>query len=366
MATLQSRNGKWRAIVRRKGHTPQSRTFPTKTAAKTWADRIEREMADMEARGGTPGESTTIGELIDWRIDTLASVKAVTKTHTGNLTRLREGLGEIVARRLTSTEIIEYTRRRVQGEHMMANGLIIPACSPATMNVELGYLSELLKLAAPLKGVKLTGDPVAEARPVLRLLRLVGKSKRRDRRPTEGELQQLRQLFTAAAWRSQIPMVDIIDFAILTAKREGEITRLLWSDLDSTTRTALLRDAKHPRHKSGNHKRFPLLGEAWEIVKRQPQRDGEDRIFPYNTSSVGTAFTRACIRLAIEDLHFHDLRHEATSRLFEQGYDIPEVAAVTLHESWNELKRYTQLRPESLHRPGQSLLEKAASAQGTE
>ncbi len=59
MATLQSRNGKWRAIVRRKGHTTQSRTFPTKTAAKTWADRIEREMADMDARGGTPGESTT-------------------------------------------------------------------------------------------------------------------------------------------------------------------------------------------------------------------------------------------------------------------------------------------------------------------
>lgn len=52
----------------------------------------------------------------------------------------------------------------------------------------------------------------------------------------------------------------------------------------------------------------------------------------------------------MEDLCFHDLRHEATSRLFEQGYDIPEVAAVTLHESRNELKRYTQLRPESLHR----------------
>ncbi len=109
-------------------------------------------------------------------------------------------------------------------------------------------------------------------------------------------------------------------------------------------------DAKHPRAKIGNHRTFPLLGEAWDLVQRQPRIAGENRIFPYNSKSVGTSFTRACSALGIEDLWFHDLRHEATSRLFEQGYDIPEVAAVTLHASWNELKRYTQLRPESLHR----------------
>ena len=350
MATLQNRNGRWRAMVRRKGHADQTRTFPTKTAAKTWADRVEREMADLEARGGSPGDEITIAELIAWRTEALSSVKAISKTQAGNMTRLQEGLGHIAARRLVAGDVIEHARRRITGNHMMANGVIIPACAPATMNVELGYLSELLKLAAPLKGVKLAVDPVAEARPALRLLGLVGKSKRRDRRPSDIELQRLREYFAHSAWRSKIPMVDIIDFAILSAKREGEITRLLWSDVDAGTRTALLRDAKHPRKKAGNHKRFPLLGEAWSIVDRQPRMASEDRIFPYNSKSIGTAFTRACIRLAIDDLCFHDLRHEATSRLFEQGYDIPEVAAVTLHESWNELKRYTQLRPESLHR----------------
>ncbi|TAA26584.1 site-specific integrase [Pseudoxanthomonas winnipegensis] len=350
MATFQTRGGRCRAIVRRKGHQTQSRTFPTKTAAKAWADRVEREMAAFEARGGTPGEDVTIGKLIDWRIEELAKVKAVGKTQSGNLTRLREGLGEIEARRLTANDVIAHARRRIHGEHMMPNGKIIPAVSPATMNVELGYLTELLKLAGPMKGVKLAADPVAEARPVLRLLKMVGKSKHRDRRPTAGELDRLRAHFAAAEWRSAIPMNDIIDFAIKTAKRESEITRLLWSDLDAKTRTALLRDAKHPRQKIGNHKRFALLGDAWDLVQRQPKIDGEDRIFPYKPSSVGTAFTRACAKLAIIDLHFHDLRHEATSRLFEAGYDIPEVASVTLHSSWNELKRYTQLRPESLHR----------------
>lgn len=350
MASFQQRSGHWRAIVRRKGHKPQTRTFPTKSAAKTWADRVERELADMEARGGHPNEDLTVAQLIDWRVNELAGIRAVSKTQAGNMTRLREGLGHLVARRVTANDVIDHTRRRIEGRHMRPDGQVIPACSPATMNVELGYLSELYKLAKPMKGVVVPVDPVAEARPVLRLLKLVGKAKRRDRRPTADELEALRANFSAAAWRSEIPMNDIIDFAIATAKRESEICRLLWSDVDMVTRTALLRDAKHPRVKKGNHKRFPLLGLAWEIVQRQPRLTGDERIFPFNSKSVGTAFTRACAKLRIEDLHFHDLRHEATSRLFEQGYDIPEVAAVTLHESWNELKRYTQLRPESLHR----------------
>ena len=64
--------------------------------------------------------------------------------------------------------------------------------------------------------------------------------------------------------------------------------------------------------------------------------------------SVGAAFTRAVHVLGLKDLHFHDLRHEATSRIFERGYSIQEVAQFTLHESWATLKRYTHLRPEDV------------------
>ncbi|WP_329762191.1 site-specific integrase [Stenotrophomonas maltophilia] len=263
MATLQPRNGRWRAIVRRKGHPTQSKTFPTKTAAKTWGDRIERELADYEARGGTPGENLTIEQLISWRIEDLASMKAAGATQTGNLTRLREGLGTIVARHLTANDVIEHARRRVQGNHMNAKGHIIPPCSAATMNVELGFLSELLKLAGPMKGVKLVSDPVAEARPVLRLLKLVGKSKQRDRRPTAEELQRLHAHFAAAEWRATIPMSDIITFAILTAKRESEITRLQWSDLDAANRTAMLRDAKHPPREDRQSLHIPP---TWRVL----------------------------------------------------------------------------------------------------
>src|SRR5208282_6819713 len=55
-------------------------------------------------------------------------------------------------------------------------------------------------------------------------------------------------------------------------------------------------------------------------------------------------------RALIENLHFHDLRHEATSRLFEKGLAIQEVAAITGHKTWAMLKRYTHPRPEDLLR----------------
>jgi site-specific recombinase XerD len=53
--------------------------------------------------------------------------------------------------------------------------------------------------------------------------------------------------------------------------------------------------------------------------------------------------------LKIEDLHFHDLRHEGTSRLFEAGFSIQQVALVTGHKDWKMLRRYTHLKPETLH-----------------
>ncbi|MGY4223252.1 integrase [Bradyrhizobium sp. USDA 4503] len=77
---------------------------------------------------------------------------------------------------------------------------------------------------------------------------------------------------------------------------------------------------------------------------------GQGRVFPHNHKSVSAAFTRACDGLKIEDLHFHDLRHEGTSRLFEGGLPIEKVALVTGHKDWRTLRRYTKLKPEELHK----------------
>jgi Phage integrase family len=166
---------------------------------------------------------------------------------------------------------------------------------------------------------------------------LIGKARKRSRRPTADELARLRHHFDSRDRRAKIPMRPIIDFAIASARREAEICRLEWLDNDAETRTGIVRDAKHPTAREGNHRRFRCPPEAWAIVEAQPRTS--PYVFPYDPKSVGSAFTRACQLLGIKDLHFHDLSHEATSRLFERGYQIHEAAQFTLHDSWNELKR---------------------------
>ncbi|MEO6078608.1 MAG: tyrosine-type recombinase/integrase [Steroidobacteraceae bacterium] len=158
---------------------------------------------------------------------------------------------------------------------------------------------------------------VQQARTACGELRLLGKPKRRTRRPTPEELNRLREHFKGRDRRAEIPMGAVMDFAIASARRELEICRLEWRDNDKTARTGMVRNAKHPTGKEGNHRRFKYTPEAWALVRAQP-RTGE-YIFPYDPKSVGAAFTRACKLLGIQDLRFHDLRHEATSCLFERG-----------------------------------------------
>jgi len=139
---------------------------------------------------------------------------------------------------------------------------------------------------------------------------------------------------------SSIPMRKIVAFALFSTRRQEEITLLRWEDLDGDR--ILVRNMKHPGDKSGNNVYCELPPEALAIIKSIPC--DETRIFPYSTDAISTAFTRACRILGIQDLRFHDLRHEGISRLFEIGKTIPQVATVSGHRSWTSLKRYTHIR----------------------
>jgi integrase len=150
-------------------------------------------------------------------------------------------------------------------------------------------------------------------------------------------------------------MADIVRFAVGSAWRLGEICRVTWGDLDTTRKTIIIRDRKDPREKIGNNQEVPVFADMMKIIKRQKKT--EDRIFPYSEKSISTAFTRACHKLKIANLHVHDLRHEDTSRLFEAKdkngnprFGIPEVALCTGHKDWKMLARYTQLQAADLHR----------------
>jgi integrase len=141
--------------------------------------------------------------------------------------------------------------------------------------------------------------------------------------------------------RSRRPS-SVIAFAIFSTRRLEEITRLRRADLDKEGSRILVRDMKNPGEKIGNDVWCDLPAEALQIIPSMPS--STDEIFPFTTDAIGMGFTRACQFLGIDDLHFHDLRHEGVSRLFEIGRNIPQVAAVSGHRSWSSLKRYTHLR----------------------
>jgi integrase len=203
--------------------------------------------------------------------------------------------------------------------------------------MEISKLGTVLKYSSLALGETFP-DLVGQARPLLTHLGLIGPGTPRDRRPTLDELTAVR---TAAPQMLR----DIIDFAVATAMRRGEIVRMTWADVDADARMLTIRERKDPRRKTDE--RIPLLGDSLAIIQRQPQTD--DRVWPITPEWVSDNFLLACRVAKVEDLVFHDLRHEGISRLFESGLRIEQVALVSGHKSWAMLKRYTQLKPESLH-----------------
>lgn len=191
-------------------------------------------------------------------------------------------------------------------------------------------------------------DLARDARRDLSARNVAIRSIERDREPTVEELELLFAFWNSNK-RQKIPMATLCAFALATAMRQDEICSILIEDVNAANRTVVIRDRKDPRRKEGNHQTVPLLPAAWTVLEPFISDRQVGRIFPYQASSVSTAFTRACTKLCIIDLHFHDLRHKATSDLFRAGLSIPQVALLTGHKTWTQLKRYTHTKPEDVH-----------------
>lgn len=337
LASIIKIGDKWRAQIRRKGHPPATRTFDKKAHAEQWAQDVERQLRD----GGFSDERRlaefNIRGIIERYEKEIGKLRPIGRSKAGCLSMLKRHFGDTVLAGLNEAAVVDYaTRRKAMG----AGGV--------TVAMEFTYLDGVLEMARSLWKLPLPStSPIAAARKNLRFLGLVGKSKQRDRRPTNAELDAICSWFSAKA-RQRIPMPDIIRFAVASAMRASEITGLRWDDVHEADRTIVIRDRKDPQEKIGNNQIVPLLGEAWTIAMRQP-RTGE-LIFPYKSGTFSSLFPRACNALGIEDLRFHDLRHEGVSRLFEAGYPIEQVALVSGHRDWKQLQRYTQIRARNLHR----------------
>lgn len=305
----------------------EAQTFDRRPAANAWI--VKRE-AELKRPGGLEQkEDPALSVVIDRFIAESKTVVLGTKAQVLKTIR-NSDLGEIKCSELTSHALVSFARDLNKN------------VEPQTCGNYFSHLSNIFTVARPAWGYPLARQEFDDAVVVLKKLGLIRKAIERSRRPTLEELDRLMQHFGRIHQHrpTSVPMQKIVAFTIFSTRRQEEITLLKWDDLDGDR--ILVRDMKHPGDKIGNNVYCKLPPEALAIIKSMP-RDGE-RIFPYSTDAIGAAFTRACRFLEIEDLRFHDLRHEGISRLFETGRTIPQAAAVSGHRSWTSLKRYTHIR----------------------
>lgn len=311
-------------------HT-ESATFGSRRKAELWAKRREAELA----ANGLPAEGAgwTVAQWVEWYERDVFALRPWGPEKAARLRSLAASeLGGLLAAKLTASALLDYVARRRKD------------VAPATVLQELTWLRVVLDTAHMLREAPVAVEAVRDAIRQGRMLGALAESARRERRPTAAELELIRAHFRDT-YRGNLPMLDIIDFALLTGRRLSEICRLRIEDVDRATESVLVRDLKHPTRKTGNHQSAKLLTAALELIDRVRGDRESGELFPFRSKSISHLWWSACQVLGVEDLHIHDLRHEAICRLFERGYSIQEVAQFSLHESWSTLRRYTHLRP---------------------
>ncbi|MBT1066146.1 site-specific integrase [Bowmanella sp. Y26] len=322
----------------------KSKTFIHKTAAIKWAKETVYKVEH--------NTNNTPFELIDCTLKTLIEKYQVKKNASDRPLRRTANycfrqictfpIADKLVTHITSADIVDFCRQRKESQS---------APSPQTLSIDVSCLRKVLRVAKSMFHVNVDERPVIDAYPALHDLKLIARSARRERRLEQGEMQAL---LTELTNRSKhhcciIPYVDIFRISLLTCCRISEVCNMRWDDLDRNSRTILLRDRKNPNGSQGNNSKLPLLGEALEIIDRQPKMDV--KIFPYNPRSITAGFRRTRKKLGIKDLRYHDLRREGASRLIQLGMSVEEAARITGHKDLNILWQvYVVINPDQFNR----------------
>lgn len=317
MATFTQRNSGWFVQVRRKGHASISRTFNTKTEAERWALTIESGMGVGTYVDNRETLSTSLAECLDRYASEIIPHK---KGAARDMYRVNLWKGDRLAAKSIGT--IKQTDVALWRDARIASGI-----SGSTIQKDLALLSHVFTIA-----IKEWGFPLTN--PVL-MIRKPKSNQARDRRLQNDEEELI--LLNCSQ-----EMKAFITIAIETAMRRGEIVNLQRNWIKG--RVAYLPDTKN-----GTPRAVPLSTKALNAIATLPLRiDG--KLFEFKEDHYSKSFLRACRKAGIEDLRSHDLRHEATSRLFERGLDVMQVKSITGHKSLQMLSRYTHLKADELAR----------------
>ncbi len=316
MASIRNRNGVWQARVIRKGFPTTSKSFNTRQDAERWARQVEAQIDQGRFVSLRLDERTTFDELVSRY---MAEVTPLMKGGKEDLIRLaalkRNPLCKLSMVALTPTRVAEFRDERLK---QVSSGTVIR---------ELAYISSIVNHARREWGISID-NPV-------RLVRKPASPQGRTRVLSEAELLCILEALTPSPTRRLTPwMKPLVELAVETAMRRGELLGLKWSDIDMTNRVAHL-----PVTKNGEGRYVPLSSRAVTILQSMP-RSLSGYVFPIQPQTVAAAFKRASKRVGLDDVRFHDLRHTATTALATKLPNVIELAAVTGHKSLHMLKRY--------------------------
>jgi integrase len=308
----------WQARVRRKSIRAGA-TFETKVRAVSWARQVEAEIdAGRFQFGRVEAELITLHEALDRYLANIVPTKRGIRQNTGIVRAWqRTPLAQKSLATIRSTEIAAW--RDAKLKHV----------GPQTVLHHLNVLSHLFRVATADWGLETLANPVAK-------IKKPPTPRGRERRLRDDEEQKL---LDGCNQSVSLWLGPLVRLALATAMRQGELVGLTWSQVRLADRTILLTDTKN-----GESRTIPLSTVA--IRALCSISTSADKVFAIQTGrAVSHAFAKACKHAGISDLRFHDLRHEATSRLFEMTdlRDI-EIASITGHKTMEMLKRYAHLR----------------------
>ncbi|MGQ3354443.1 MAG: site-specific integrase [Phreatobacter sp.] len=324
MATIRKLRGRWQAMVRRKGIKPRCKSFDAKSDAERWARAIEAEVDQGTFVDRAIADKTTLGDILTRYSAEISVNKRGAKQEQQRIgVLLRHEMAHRYIAALTPAHVASFRDERLR------------TVAPSTAVRELAILSHAVDVSMREWGIHLARNPVKH-------IRRPAVSDSRSRRLLPGEEDRL---LAACASGRTAGLDHLITVAIETGMRRSELLSLRWADIDFDRRTAALFLTKN-----GDAREVPLSSRALAALRRMEaeQAAGPSGPFMLTAGALEQAWRRLLRRSGILGLRFHDLRHEAVSRLFERGLGIMEVASISGHREIKMLSRYTHLKAADL------------------
>ena len=326
---VRRRGKSYEAVCKKKGYGRKSKTFKTKHAAKAWGTKTQGEMDDHKFIDTRESRSVLMENIID---DLIYSFErfglAIAGPKLGQLHQLKKYFTGVSIHDLTFDDVLDFAahRRKTVGA--------------STLQTQMYYLKQAV-INSRIK----TEHPVVDmAIDELKKKKLIMGSKKRDRRLEPGEYEALMNE-AEGHWISAA-----IDIALESAMRQGEIHALKWSDINESKGVIRLKRKDKDAETGQSEQKIPMVQGVREALLRAHNVFGQGpHLIPVKRSaSISDKFARLTKKLGIVDLRFHDLRHEAISRMFERGMRVEQVRVVSGHRTLEQLSRYVNLRPEDL------------------